>query len=98
MLEIIGQILCTLLLLKGIGFIVQALSHLAKNPFASLLSLIASVLCFVAAIYFFNIIKDQASGARDAMEQATQNMQDSARSLQQDIEKFERDTGVKVPQ
>jgi hypothetical protein len=97
MLEIIGQILCTLLLFKGVELIAQALNRQGDNAIGFIVPFVGAVASIIAAIYFFSIISSQASGARNAMEEATQNMQDSQRSLQQSIEKFERDTGIKVP-
>lgn len=97
MLQIIGQILCAMLLFKGVEFIVRAASLDSAKVVSFMLSMIGGIACIVAAIYFFNVISDQASGAREAMQQATQNMEDAGRSLQENIDKFERDTGVKVP-
>lgn len=97
MLEIIGQILCAMLLFKGVGFIVEAFGRQTDNAGHLIVSLAAAAFSIMAAIYFFNVIGDQASGARKAMEQATQNMHDSQRSLQQSIDQFERGTGVNVP-
>ncbi|WP_157648691.1 hypothetical protein [Thiobacillus denitrificans] len=86
-----------MLLFKSVDFIVGAASLDSANVLSFMLSIVGGIASIIAAIYFFNIISDQASGAREAMQQATQNMQDAGRSLQENIEKFERDTGVKVP-
>ena len=97
MLEIIAQILCAMLLLKGIEFIAHAAAHGTEKAGHFMFSILAGVAAIIAGIYFYNQVSDQASGARDAMETATQNLQDARRSLQENIDKFERDTGVKVP-
>lgn len=69
MLEIVAQILCTLLALGGINFIVQALFRLSDiNAGALLLSLAAGIISIGAAVYFYGVIDSQASGARQAMD------------------------------
>lgn len=68
MLEIIGQILCAMLLFKGIDFIGQAFNRQTDNAAAIIISLAAAAFSIMAAVYFFNVIGDQASGARKAMD------------------------------
>lgn len=68
MLEIIGQILSAMLLFNGIGFIVQAFNRQTDNAAALIVSLVAAAFCIMAAVYFYNQIGNQASGARKAMD------------------------------
>lgn len=69
MLEIIGTILCAMLLFKGIDFIVQAFNRQTDNAAALIVSLAAGAFCIMAAVYFYNQVTDQASGARQAMDE-----------------------------
>lgn len=78
MLEIIGHILATMLLFKGIGFIVQAVARPGDNPLGFIMSLLAGVAAIAAAIYFFNVVSDQASGARRAFDDIRQQAYEPA--------------------
>ncbi len=67
MLEIIGKLLATMLLFKGLGFIVQAFNRQTDNAGGLIVSLAAAAFSIMAAVYFYNQIDDQASGARRAI-------------------------------
>ena len=97
MLEIIGQILCAMLLPKGVERLAHTLDRQRDITGGFILSFVGAIASILAALYFFNIISSQASGAREAMKKAQQNMEETSQSLDSSIRQFERDTGVKVP-
>lgn len=97
MLEIIGQILCAMPLLKGVERLAHTLDRQRDITGGFILSFVGAIASILAALYFFNIISSQASGAREAMKKAQQNMEETSQSLDSSIRQFERDTGVKVP-
>lgn len=97
MLETIGQILCAMLLLKGVERFAHTLDRKRDITGGFIISFVGAIASILAALYFFNIISSQASGARDAMVRAQQNMEDASQSLDSSIKQFERDTGIKVP-
>lgn len=80
MLEIIGQILCAMLLLKGVDFIMQSFNR-TPGSLATPLAWVAAVLCFITAAYFYNMIDNQASGARRAVEDIQKQADDQREQL-----------------
>lgn len=74
MLEIVAQILCAMLLLGGINFIVQAFNRPTDSAAGLISSLAAAAFSIIAAIYFYNVVDDQASGARTAIDEIQQRL------------------------
>lgn len=75
MLEIIAQILCTMLALTGVNFIVQAFVHMKSiHAAAFVLSLLAGIFTLIVAMIFFHMVEDQASGARKAIDAIQQQL------------------------
>lgn len=74
MLEIVAQILCAILLFIGIGFIVQAFNRQTDNAAGLIVSFIAAAFSMITAIYFYNIIDNQSSGARKAIDDIQQQL------------------------
>lgn len=68
MLEIIAQILCAILLFMGVGFIVQAFNRQTDNAAGLIIALTAAAFSIMAAIYFYNVVDSQSSGARKAFD------------------------------
>lgn len=74
MLEIIAQILCAMLLFMGVGFIVQAFNRQTDNAAGLIVALAAAAFSIMAAIYFYNVVDSQSSGARKAIEDIQQQL------------------------
>lgn len=82
MLEIVARILCAMLAIAGINFILQALIHLRHiHAAAFVASLLAGVFTLAASVYFFNVVDDQATGARKALETIQQQADEELESL-----------------
>ena len=86
-----------MLLFKGVECLAHTLDRQRDITGGFILSFVGAIASILAALYFFNIISSQASGAREAMKKAQQNMEETSQSLDSSIRQFERDTGVKVP-
>lgn len=68
MLEIIAQILCTLLIFVGLGFLANAATHGTEKTGNFMISGLAGIAAIIAGIYFVNVVADQSSGARKAFD------------------------------
>lgn len=74
MLEIVAQILCAILLFIGVGFIVQAFNRQTDNAAGLIAALTAAAFSIMAAIHFYNVVDNQSSGARKALDDLQQQI------------------------
>lgn len=67
-----------MLLFKGIGFICSAVTHGTEKTGNFMISVLAGIAAIIAAIYFYNQVSDQASGARRAFDDIQQQAYEPA--------------------